>query len=403
MSHLFISYARRDAEFAQKLNAGLHDRGVATWIDELGIRSGADWPDRIATAIEDCTAMLIVLTPDSMNSKWVRRELEFADARDKKILPLLHRHTKLPSTYELRFGSVQRADFTHGDFDDNLAQLIVSIEQELGFQISAPSDHPARQEIATTERSFEADLTRVHSIEELRRVQGKRAIWEKDGKEMVRVTAGRFPYGEKREEPYLPEYWIDKTPVTFAEYARFVAATGREPPDRESEEPWNEGKPPYGMLDHPVDWLTWDDAVAYAEWAGKQLPSEEEWEKAARGTDGRKYPWGDQEPTDELCNFDDYRRGTTPVGRYSPQGDSPYGCVDMSGNVYEWTASWYDEKKEQRVIRGGNYDSISLDVEAAHRTGLAQRIPAPFGPGFRTIVITNVVTPRTPAYKFVAP
>jgi formylglycine-generating enzyme required for sulfatase activity len=93
-----------------------------------------------------------------------------------------------------------------------------------------------------------------------------------------------------------------------------------------------------GITDHPVR-VSWHDAVAYATWAGKRLPSEEEWEKAARGTDGRKYPWGDEEPTPDLCNFGKNEGGTTPVGKYSPQGDSPYGCADMAGNVWEWTSS----------------------------------------------------------------
>ncbi len=148
----------------------------------------------------------------------------------------------------------------------------------------------------------------------------------------------------------LSEYWIDKTPVTNAEYARFVAITDREPPKH-----WEGKEPSEKIADHPVVNVTWYDAVAYAEWAGKRLPTEEEWEKAAQGTDGRPYPWGDEEPTPELCNFGRNEGGTTPVGEYSPQGDSPYGCVDMVGNVWEWTASDYDE--EHKVLRGGSWHS----------------------------------------------
>jgi serine/threonine-protein kinase len=192
-----------------------------------------------------------------------------------------------------------------------------------------------------------------------------RMIWEQDGKEMVRVPAGEFLYGGKKEKVELPEFWIDKTPVTNAEYACFVADTGYEPPQH-----WQGKTPPKEIADHPVTYVSWHDAVAYAEWAGKRLPTEKEWEKAARGTDGRQYPWGDQQPTRELCNFDRNEGGTTPVGKYSPQGDSPYGCVDMAGNVWEWCADWYDEDKGTKVLRGGSWGYIADNVRSATRDGI---------------------------------
>jgi hypothetical protein len=187
-----------------------------------------------------------------------------------------------------------------------------------------------------------------------------RMIWPNDGKEMVRVSAGVFLYGDKKREVDLPEFWIDKTPVTNAEYARFVADTDRKPPEH-----WKGKTPSQKIVDHPVTNVSWHDAVAYAKWAGKRLPTEQEWEKAARGTDGRKYPWGDQEPTPDLCNFDGNIGSTTLVGQYSPQGDSPYGCADMAGNVWEWTPSDYE--RGGKVLRGGSWFTIANHVRSAYR------------------------------------
>jgi formylglycine-generating enzyme required for sulfatase activity len=213
---------------------------------------------------------------------------------------------------------------------------------------------------------------------------GDTMVWEADGKEMVRIPAGEFLYGNEKETRELPEFWIDKTPVTNAEYARFVEATGYRTTAEErgsgkidtgvkwqdvSGADWRHPGGPdtdiEGRMDHPVLQVSWHDAVAYAEWAGKRLPTEEEWEKAARGTDGRKYPWGDEEPTPDLCNFGKNVGGTTPVGKYSPQGDSPYGCVDMAGNVWEWTGSDYDA--EQKVLRGGSWYFDPENVRGASR------------------------------------
>ncbi|MBN1954325.1 MAG: SUMF1/EgtB/PvdO family nonheme iron enzyme [Anaerolineae bacterium] len=190
----------------------------------------------------------------------------------------------------------------------------------------------------------------------------------RDGKEIVRVPAGPFLYGDKKEMQELPEFWIDRTPVTNAEYARFVQDTGHAPPEH-----WKAKTPPKEIADRPVVNVSWHDAVAYAKWAGKRLPTEEEWEKAARGTDGRVYPWGDEFDNDK-CNTRESGIGaTTAVGRYSPQGDSPYGCVDMAGNVWEWTAS--DHEWGDKVLRGGSWFDGPDYARAAYRDGI--------GPGGR--------------------
>lgn len=161
-------------------------------------------------------------------------------------------------------------------------------------------------------------------------------IHPKTGIEMVQIPAGEFLYGDGEETVYLDEFWIAKTPVTNADYARFVVEMGWAAPMH-----WKGTQLPEAIADHPVVYISWCDAQAYAEWAGGEvaLPTEQQWEKAARGTDGRKYPWGDKW-RDDRCNTSKVHiGGTSPIGQFSPQGDSPYGCVDMSGNVWEWTVS----------------------------------------------------------------
>jgi sulfatase modifying factor 1 len=201
----------------------------------------------------------------------------------------------------------------------------------------------------------------------------RRRIWQKDGKEAVLVPEGEFLYGEEKKKVILPAYWIDRTPVTTADFARFVKATGFITTAEKTgvgcaniHGKWEDirgaswlypGGDELGdaghIENHPVVQVSWEDALAYATWAGKRLPSEQEWEKAARGVDGREYPWGDNEPMHTLCNFGMYEGRTTAVGKYSPLGDSPYGCADMSGNVWEWTSS--EGELGGRVLRGGGW------------------------------------------------
>jgi formylglycine-generating enzyme required for sulfatase activity len=158
------------------------------------------------------------------------------------------------------------------------------------------------------------------------------SILAKDGKEMLLIPAGDFLVGANQQTAHLPAFLIDRYPVTNAEYKVFVEATRHDFPSH-----WRKGEPPAGKENHPVVQVNWFDAEAYARWAGKRLPTAAEWEKAARGTDGRAYPWGQTFQSTYLNCGVGGPFTTTPVGQYSPQGDSPYGLVDMAGNVYEWT------------------------------------------------------------------
>jgi serine/threonine-protein kinase len=161
-----------------------------------------------------------------------------------------------------------------------------------------------------------------------------------DGGEAVLVPAGPFLMGPNRREVHLDAFYMDRTPVTNRQFARFLQVTGYRPAHAGLEAGrflahWVRGAIPRGLEDHPVVNVSWNDACAYASWAGKRLPSEAEWEKAARGTDGRKYPWGKAEPGPTRAHYGGRHRGTSPVGAY-PEGASPYGILDMAGNVLEW-------------------------------------------------------------------
>ena len=203
---------------------------------------------------------------------------------------------------------------------------------------------------------------------------------------MVWVPPGPFIMGGELGLPLQVArighgFFIARTPVTNGQYARFVAKTGHAPPEH-----WKGKTPPKQIADHPVTFVSWHDASAYAEWAGRRLPTEEEWEKAARGTDGREYPWGDW--AQGRCNSKEAGTGgATPVGKYSPQGDSPYGCQDCAGNVWEWTAS--EHEQSSRVLRGGAFNTGGRSVRCASRIWNYADYRLKHG-GFR------VVVPRVP-------
>ncbi len=265
------------------------------------------------------------------------------------------------------------------------------------FELADEADDPALpayRKRLEPERKAEAEEARQRKEKEeieARRFNGIVELSPGVTLEFVRVPAGEFLMGDDQgygsealaHRIHLDEYWMGKYPLTNAQYIVFMKDCGKG-----ALYGWLDGVPPESMERHPVVNVSWHDALEFCQWASRltgqriRLPSEAEWEKAARGTDGRQYPWGNARPDRRHCNFNNNEKDTTPVGKYSPLGDSPSGCADMAGNVWEWTCSLYkgypyklDDGREdldyrgRRTMRGGSFDSESRDVRCVTRSG----------------------------------
>ena len=222
-----------------------------------------------------------------------------------------------------------------------------------------------------------------------------------DGGEMVLVPAGFFGMNPQRRSVYLDAYYIDRFPVTNQQYAAFLSVTDYRGSHGDFLSHFPDGRVPRELALHPAVHVSWFDARAYAQWAGKSLPSEAQWEKAARGTDGRKYPWGKSAPDATRANYGLSRRGTMPVGSF-PAGASPYGVHDMAGNVWEWcedvdAPEFYAQGpshnpcnhgeltgRARRVVRGGSFLYDAHSVRTFSRSSFEPQLGSQ-GIGFRCV------------------
>ena len=320
----------------------LREVGISVWTDE-GLKPGTpSWRAAIEDAVAQAHAMVVLLSPDAKKSQWVDNEVGYAQTLDKSIFPVL----------------------VAGDTANSVPISLIRVQWVDGRK-------DLRGTIVQDLRPTLLDLL------------GKSQVPLAVAFEWVTIPASEFLMGSdgdsEHEMPlsvvYLPEYRIAKCPVTNAQYMRFVEATSHKPPRH-----WTNGQIPRGKENHPVVYIDWMDAQSFCVWAGVRLPSEEEWEKAARGTDGNTYPWGNDPPSKYLCNFAGNVRDTTPVSAY-PRGASPYGVLDMAGNVFEWTSTpsggdasaraGGDQEvslnSDLRILRGGNHTSRAYKIRCAYR------------------------------------
>jgi formylglycine-generating enzyme required for sulfatase activity len=427
---VFISYASdnvnsttSDRQVADQICTALESQGIRCWIAHRDILPGNPWMEAITDAVDQTKIIVLVFSANTEKSKWVKDEIGLALEEDKTIIPF-----RIQEVYPQRALKLLkvRCHWMHAftpPLEKHIESLVNIVSRHLGLEPAIPvkkeelkekpgADQvkPAAREITPVKENkkeapdMPGDVKKVISIAH-KVEKNKNGFWEayyQDGIVMVYVPPGEFMMGQTAEEKkwlidqigekdynsyyeretplhkvYLDGYWIGKHEVTFAQYDRYCNDIKKEKPDDRS----------WGRENRPVINVSWTEAVAYCEWLSQKiglqfnLPTEAQWEKAARGSDQRKYPWGSREPDKDLANFSGNVGKTTPVGSY-PTGASPYGLLDMAGNVWEWCSDWYEagyyknsplknpagpDSGSDRVVRGGSWDYYARDLRCAYR------------------------------------
>jgi len=377
------------------------------------------------------------------------------------LVSLIFSYTQFRTAQELSATQSQQALEIQSTLSHQAVELQAALTQQI-LEIQSTITQQAREmQAPQIQRTVEMQAFQTQHTTKATSTPkaGYVKVNEKDGAEMVYVPAGEFLMGlteneaeavwkecgkdcerswifdeVPQHEVYLDSYWIYKTEVTNDMFATFVKETQWETDaekagiswvnNQKTEEweetvganwqrPAGENSNIEGKGNYPVVQVSWQDAEAYCEWAGGRLPTEAEWEKAARGTDGRKFPWGNEELTGERLNYcdtncefsssdeseNDGYSETAPVGNY-PLGASPYGALDMAGNVWEWVQDWYAEDYytnspkdyppgpttgEERVLRGGAWSDPYLWIRTTDR-GKSNPALSTNVTGFRCVV-----------------
>jgi formylglycine-generating enzyme required for sulfatase activity len=445
-SQIFISYSRADKEFVDRLARDLIENGIDVWVDRSNIRGGDRWRQRITDGISSSELVVVVLSPKSLHSEYVERELCMAANHRKPLIPVHCQPVDtLGTPLEFYLSGLQYISFDQGSYDQNLNHLLAAItkiglsfqQNRVGKELGESETTPLpRQKLrwgailgfvavlmllfvlgvfllvgdvdslplgllppstptqtsSVTPTKVKPTLTRTPSptVTASKTVTASPSVTasptptpdlslieDEHGIPMILIPEGPFVMGSDSDrlefapahQVWLPNFYIDKYEVTNANYAACVDAGECAPPNipNSKTRPQYFGNPEFD--DYPVIFVRWDSAETYCKWRGVRLPTEAEWEKAARGTDERLYPWGEQPPDCSRANY--WPTGpclgdTAEVGTH-PRGVSPYGVHDLTGNVWEWVQDWYnaypggDPEADElfdgthRVLRGGSF------------------------------------------------
>lgn len=461
---IFISYSRKDLTFVEKLAKDLIEAGYDVWYDLTEIEGGDRWAQEIQLGINESEVFAIVVSPNSMASEWVEKEYLFASRRGMKIVPLLYELSELPlwllniqyidivgANYTRNFHQILDAFENYGRRAGDVKPLPLSWRKRFSMllpyfwalvflivmallllhiptspvSLFAPTATPTATNTATltptytpsptmtASPTFTATNTPTQTASPTPTLMEgvtpsptptlEPVIVDWSGTEMLLVQSGVFLMGSDTgpsdEQPAhianLSTFYIDTYEVTNADYKECVEDLGCELPKN------TRFYVSATYRNHPAVFVTWEMADAYCAWRDARLPTEAEWEKAARGTNSNSYPWGTLFVRDALNYCDqscDYswadpngRDGypmTAPVGSYE-KGVSPYGAYDMAGNAAEWVADWYaadyyrislridplgPETGLYRILRGGSWYDRATDLHTYTRNMLRPNV-----------------------------
>jgi formylglycine-generating enzyme required for sulfatase activity len=374
---IFLSYASGDRSLAEPILFALRAQDHEVFFDRSDLPPGEEFHARIRQAIEASDLLIFLMSPDSVGEdKYTLSELEIAQKRwahpAGKVLPVMLRPIALDAV------PAYLKAVTILDPAGNVAASVADAVHRIDLR-------RRRRRWMTIVGGLLAAIALAVAGTTYWRSLDKRAVTGKDGAPALLVPQGKFLMGDDeilpRKEIYLDAFYMDKYEVTTALYAKFLKATGavRQPEGWETADLATRG-------DRPVVGVNWFEADAYCRWAGKRLPTEAEWEKAARGTDERAYPWGNGKPTPDHATFlrnssmDAYKEGLSPVGSHEA-GKSPYGIHDLAGNVHEWVNDWQIDgyvsgqtmnpagpaSGTEKVIRGGGWQDPPQRITSTRR------------------------------------